>query len=42
MRELARIQAEIGLTALLGGRVEEKFQGEEKESTMHVEESTAY
>lgn len=42
VQELARIQAEIGLTALLSRSVNEKFQGEEKDSSTHVEERTAY
>jgi hypothetical protein len=42
VQELARIQAEIGSTALLSRSVNEKFQGEEKDSSTHVEERTAY
>jgi N-acetylglucosamine-6-phosphate deacetylase len=39
VQELARIQAEIGLTALLSSSVTEKFQSKEQELATHVEET---
>lgn len=39
IEELARIQAEIGLTALLSRSVTEKYQEKEVESSVHVEET---
>lgn len=40
IQELARIQAEIGLTALLAHSVRENVQEKEIESSIHVEERT--
>lgn len=39
IQELARIQEEIGLTALLSGSVTEKFQSKEQELSTHIEET---
>jgi hypothetical protein len=39
IHELARIQAEIGLTALLSSGVTEKFQSKEQDLATHVEET---
>jgi hypothetical protein len=39
VQELARIQAEIGLTALLSSSVAENFQSKEQELATHVEET---
>jgi hypothetical protein len=39
VQELARIQAEIGLTALLSSSVTESFQSKEQELATHVEET---
>ena len=39
VHELARIQAEIGLTALLSSGVTERFQSKEQDLATHVEET---
>ena len=39
VQELARIQAEIGLTVLLGSGVTERFQSKEQDLATHVEET---